>query len=129
MSVGYLGRVHAVCYLLYLATLGTKCTFPIATLPYTALPYTALCPTLSHPTIPVISFHTIISSPYLLYPTFPSIYILFHSTLSYSSVLYPKLLHPIPIETDQNDPGQKQLVLLGQIDLPSGDKAETTRRK
>ena len=30
---------------------------------------------------------------------------------------------------DRNDAGQKRLVLLGQTDLSSGDKAETTRRK
>ena len=29
----------------------------------------------------------------------------------------------------RNDSWQKQLVLLGQIDLPSGGKADTTRRK
>ena len=49
-------------------------------------------------------------------------------------IAYLFTFHPIPTETDQmtrgrTDAGQKRLVLLGQIDLPSGDKAETTRRK
>ena len=77
---------------------------------------------LSHPTVPFIPY-SIPSYPFHTFytPRFPSIYILLHSTLSYSSILYPKLPHPIPTETDHNDPGLKRLVLLGQIDLPSGD--------
>ena len=92
-------------------------------LPYTILP-SRLYPK-SIPSYPLHTFNT---------PRFPSIYILLHSTLSYSSVRYPKLFHPTPTETrpkwppGRNDSWQKRLVLLGQIDLPSG-KADTTRRK
>ena len=57
-------------------------------LPYTILP-SRLYPK-SIPSYPPHTFNT---------PRFPSIYILFHSTLSYSSVPYPKLLHPTPTET------------------------------
>ena len=57
-------------------------------LPYTILP-SRLYPK-SIPSYPPLTFNT---------PRFPSIYMLFHSTLSYSSVPYPKLLHPTPTET------------------------------
>ena len=89
-------------------------------LPYTILP-SRLYPK-SIPSYPLHIFNT---------PRFPSIYTLFHSTLSYASVPYPKLLHPPPplLKLDRNDSWRKRLVLLGQIDLPSGDKADTTRRK
>ena len=87
-------------------------------LPYTILP-SRLYPN-SIPSYPPHTFNT---------PRFPSIYILFHSTLSYSSVPYPKLLHPTPTETRPKWLMAERLVLLGQIDQPSGDKADTTRRK
>ena len=117
MKVGYLGSIHAVIY----ATLGTKCTFPMyrPILPYTILPSHLYPKSIS--SYPPLTFNT---------PRFPSIYILFHSTLSYSSVPYPKLLHPSPTEIRPKWlKAETTLVLLGQIDLPSGDKADTTRRK
>ena len=86
------------------------------------LPYTILSSRLypkSIPTYPPYTFNT---------ACFPSIYILFHSTLSNSSVPYPKLLHLPQLKLDRNDPWQKRFVLLGQIDLSSGDKAETRRK-
>ena len=94
------------------------CRTLLPILPYTILP-SRLYPK-SIPSYPPHIFNT---------PCFPSIYILFHSILSYSSVPYPKLLHPTLLKLDRNDSWQKRLVLLGQIYLPSGDKADTTRRK
>ena len=38
-------------------------------------------------------------------------------------------MSPNPTVGRHNDSWQKRFVLLGQIDLPSGDKADTTRRK
>ena len=86
-------------------------------LPYTILP-SRLYPK-SIPSYPPHTFNT---------PRFPSIYILFHSTLSipYHNLNYFTL--PL-LKLDRNDSWQKQFVLLGQIDLPSGDKADTIRRK
>ena len=71
-------------------------------------------PTVHHPTLHYSLSHVIPSYrpvyPLRTFytPRFPSIYILLHSTLSYSSIPYPKLLHYIPTETDQNDPGPKR---------------------
>ena len=87
-------------------------------LPYTILP-SRLYPK-SMPSYPPHTFNT---------PRFPSIYILFHSTLSYSSVPYLNYFTLPLLKLDRNDSWQKRLVLLGQIDLPSCDKADTTRRK
>ena len=87
-------------------------------LPYTILP-SRLYPK-SIPSYPLHTFNT---------PRFSSIYILFHSTLSYSSILYPKRLHPTPTETRPKWLMAETTCLIRQIDLPSGDKADTTRRK
>ena len=81
------------------------------------LPYTILSSRLYPKSISSYPLHT------FNIPRFSSINILFHSTLSYSS--YPTLNYfTIPLlKLDRNDSWQKRLVLLGQIDLPSGDKA------
>ena len=86
-------------------------------LPYTIWP-SHLYPK-SIPSYPPLTFNT---------PRFPSIYMLFHSihTLPYPTLNYFNL--PL-LKLDRNDLWQKRHVLLGQIDLPSGDKADTTRRK
>ena len=60
-------------------------------LPYTILP-SRLYPK-SIQSYPPHTFNT---------PRFPSIYMLFHSTLSYSSVPYPKLLHLPQLKLDRN---------------------------
>ena len=84
-GVGYLGRVHAVIY----AALGTKCTFLM--LPYRTPPYRTLLPILPYTMLPTRLYpKSILSYPFhtvtVNTPRFPSIYILLHSTLSYSSV-------------------------------------------
>ena len=68
------------------------------------LPYTILPSSLHPKSIPSYPLHTFNT------PRFPSIYILLHSTLSYSSVPYPKLLHPTPTETRLNWPRPKRLM-------------------
>ena len=107
-----------------------QCTFPIAT-----LHFTTPCPTLSHhtgpfipysiPSYPLHTFYTHVSLAFTYYPILP------YHTLPYSTLNYftLSLLKLTKITRGRNDAGQKRLVLLGQIDLPSGDKAETTRRK
>ena len=53
-----------------------------------------------------------------------------YSILPYHTLPYPTLNYfTLPLlKLDRNDSWQKRLVLLGQIYLPSGDKADTTRR-
>ena len=55
----------------------------------------------------------------------------YYSILPYHTPPYPTLNYfTLPLlKLDRNDSWQKRLVLLGQIDLPSGDKADTTRRE
>ena len=61
---------------------------------------------LRHPTLPFIPYYIPSYPLHSLYtPRFPSVYILLHATLSYSSVPYPKLLHPTPTETRPKWPG------------------------
>ena len=79
---------------------------PSCPLVYTLTPYHHILP------IPLIAFTYYSILPYHTLP---------YHTLNYFTLPLLKL--------DRNDSWQKRLVLLGQIDLPSGDKADTTRRK
>ena len=75
-------------------------------------------------------------SPYhhiLLIPLIHQVSLAFtyYSILPYHTLPYHTLNYfTLPLlKLDRNDSWQKRFVLLGQIDLPSGDKADTTRRK
>ena len=96
-------------------------------------PYRTLLPILSYTILPSRLYpKSIPSYPHHIFntPCFPSIYIIFQSTLSYT-LLYPTLNYfTLPLlKLDQNDSWRKRFDLLGQIDLPSDDKADTTRGK
>ena len=118
--VGYLGSVHAVIY----AILDTKCTFPMyrPTVYYT-LSY--LIP--SFPLVYILSPHHHILPIHLIH----HVSLVYYSILPYHTLPYHTLNYfTLPLlKLDRNDSWQKRLDLLGQIDLPSGDKADTTRRK
>ena len=68
-------------------------------------------------------YHHILSIPLIHHVSlaFTYCHTLPYSTLNYFTLTLLKL--------DRNDSWQKRLVLLGHIDLPSGDRADTTRRK
>ena len=68
-------------------------------------------------------YHHILPIPFIAFTYYS---ILPYHTLPYHTLNYFTL--PL-LKLDRNDSWQKRLVLLGQIDLPSGDKADTTRRK
>ena len=55
----------------------------------------------------------------------------YYSILPYHTLLYHTLNYfTLPLlKLDRNDSWQKRFVLLGRIDLPSGDKADTTRTR
>ena len=73
-------------------------------------------------------YHHILPIPFIHHASlaFTNYSILPYHTLPYHTLNYFTLPLPKP---DRNDSLQKRFVLLGQIDLPSGDKADTTRRK
>ena len=78
-------------------------------------------------------YHHILSIPFIPHVSLAFTY---YSILPYHTRPYPtlnyftlSLLKLTTMTRGRNDAGRKRLVLLGQIDLPSGDKAETTRRK
>ena len=125
VRVGDLGRVHAVIYPT-LATLGTKCTFPM--LPYRTPPYPTLLPILPYTILPSRLYPT----PYhhiLFIPLIPHVSLAFtyYSILPYHTLPYPTMAfayysilpyHTLPYRTlnyltlpllklDRNDPGPK----------------------
>ena len=73
-------------------------------------------------------YHHILPIPLIHYVSLAFTY---YSILPYHTLLYHTLNYfTLPLlKLDRNDSWQKRLFLLGQIDLPSGDKADTTRRK
>ena len=73
-------------------------------------------------------YHHILSIPLIHHVSLAFTYysILPYHTLPYHTLNYFTL--PL-LKLDRNDSWQKRLVLLCQIDLPSGDKADTTRWK
>ena len=80
------------------------------------------------PVYTLTPYDHILSIPLIHYVSLAFTY---YSILSYHTLPYPTLNYfTLPLlKLDRNDSWQKWLVLLGQIDLPSGDKADTTRRK
>ena len=72
-------------------------------------------------------------SPYFSIPLIHHVSLAFtyYSILAYHTLPYPTLNYfTLPLlKLDRNDSWKKRLVLLSQIDLSSGDKADTTRRK
>ena len=84
---------------------------PSCPLAYTLSPYQHILP------IPLIHHVSLAFTYYSILP---------YHTLPYNTLNYFTL--PL-LKLDRNDSWQKRFVLLGQIDLPSGDKADTTRRK
>ena len=84
---------------------------PSCPLVYTLTPY--------HHILPIPLIHHV-SLAFTYYSILPYHTLLYH-TLNYFTLPLLKL--------DRNDSWQKRLVLLGQNDLPSGDKANTTRWK
>ena len=84
---------------------------PSCPLVYTLRPY--------HHILPIPSIHHV-SLAFTYYSILP------YHTLPYHTLNYFTL--PL-LKLDRNDSWQKRLVLLGQIDQPSGDKADTTGRK
>ena len=73
-------------------------------------------------------YHHILPIPLMHHVTIAFTY---YSILPYHTLPYPTLTYfTLPLlKLDWNDSWQKWLVLLGQIDLPSGGKADTTKRK
>ena len=108
------------------ATLDTKCTFPMYR-PVVHYSLSYLIP--SCPLVYTLSpYHHILPIPLIHHVSLAFTYysILPYHTLPYHTLNYFTL--PL-LKLDRNDSWQKRLVLLGQIDLPSGDKADKTRRK
>ena len=108
------------------ATLHTKCTFPMYR-PVVHYSLSNLIP--SCPLVYTLSpHHHILLIPLIHHVSQAFIY---YSILSYHTLPYHTLNYfTLPLlKLDRNDSWQKRLVLLGQIDLPWGDKADTTRRK
>ena len=73
-------------------------------------------------------YHHILSIPLIHHVTLAFTYF---SILPYHTLPYPTLTYfTLPLlKLDRNDSWQMRLLLLGQIDLPSGGKTDTTRRK
>ena len=84
---------------------------PSCPLVYTLSPYHHILP------IPLIHHVSLAFTYYSILP---------YHTLPYHTLNYFTL--PL-LKLDRNDSWQKRFVLLGRIDLPSGDKADTTRTR
>ena len=102
------------------------CTFPMyrPIVHYSLSYYIPSCP----PVYTLSLYHYILSIPLIHHVSLAFTY---YSILHYHTLSYPTLnCFTLPLlKLDRNNSWQKPLVLLGQIDLPSGDKADTTRRK
>ena len=107
--VGYLGRAHVVIYPT-LATLGTKCTFPV--LPYRIPPYPILLHILPYPILHSrlypTPYHHILSIPLIPHVSLAFTY---YSILPYHTLPHPTLNYftLTPLKLDRYDPGQKRL--------------------